>query len=264
MQVDPVAEKVQAGAGDAEPGQGLEVLGVLDQLGVRAGRRHSLQPVHGRPAEPPIRFGGVRPWTVLTTAVHLGRPRREPAVHAGFGIVGVDDVGPQPPEQAVQPAGGTDVAGQGETTGGVRERDMAHTRGDELWDVWSGCRYADNVVAGVGEGAELRSQQEGQADIGRGEVDQPGTGSRGLAGVAPASDQPAHLVLQSHTASDLGVEVAQTVPDLHRRAGQLVGIGAAIEVAAGTSQGGRDEPDRTASVLAPTPAAPWGRRNGGR
>ena len=174
-QVDAVAQQGQPAAGHPEPGQGREVLVVLDQLGVRAGGGQALEAVDGGPLGGPVVLGGVEAVLGVDDHRHPGRLGGQAAVDAGLGVVGVDDGGPELPEQRVELGQGPGVAGEGPAPGGVAQRDMADAVGLEPLDEGAGGRRPDHLVARVLEGPELGAEEELQADVGGGDVQQPGS-----------------------------------------------------------------------------------------
>ncbi len=165
---------MQLAARHAEVRERLDVFGVLHELGVGASRRQPLEAVDGE---------ALGEWvvTLRVQAVHrvdddrdARRAGRESAVHAGLGIVGVDDVGTQPLEVVVQLGPGPDIAAEGDRSAGVLDRlERDPARRDRV-RVGARCRHGDHVVARLGEGLELRPQQQLQGDVGRRHVHDDG------------------------------------------------------------------------------------------
>ena len=114
----------------------------------------------------------------MTTPRHPGRAGSDPSVDARFGVVRVDDVGIESPEELPQLDKCHEVLADGGGPGGVAEGLVADTPRFQLGDERSGSRHADDVHAGFGKGAELRAQQQHQAHVDRGDVDEPLPGQR--------------------------------------------------------------------------------------
>ena len=102
LEVHAVAQQHQLGPRDAQASEGGQVVGVLDQLGLRAGRGRPLGPVHQGAPDPGVLGGGVETVDRVDHHRHPGQPGRHPPVDAGLGVVGVHDVRPEPPEQLHQ------------------------------------------------------------------------------------------------------------------------------------------------------------------
>ena len=94
----------------------------------------------------------------------------KPAVDARFRIVGVDDRGPEICEDAAELAERRDVAMRSHRPRRVPQRYVLDAPRLELLDIRSRCRYADRLVAGALERLELRSEQQRQADVRGGDV----------------------------------------------------------------------------------------------
>ncbi len=171
-QVDPVAQQDQLVGGQAQAAEYGQVLGVLDQFDLRAGGRRPLQGIDHRFAGAGVLRCGVEPVDGVDDAGYAGHPGGHPPVQAGFGIVGVDDVGPEPAEQLHQLRKGQQVIARRHRAGGVPEGMVGDAPGGELVDERTGCRRRRHLHARLGESAQLRSEEQGQADVGGGDVDQ--------------------------------------------------------------------------------------------
>ena len=174
-QVHAVAQEAEAPAGHPQPGQGLEVLGVLHQLDVGAGGGQPLEPVDHGPLDEAVVGGGEQAVLGVHHHGHAHGAAGDPPQHPGLGVVGVHDVGSQPPQDRGQLAHGGDVAIEGHGPGGVAQRDDRDARGGEVLGVPAGAGQADDLVAGGGEALELGPQQPVEAHVGRGHVHDPGT-----------------------------------------------------------------------------------------
>ena len=110
---------------------------------------------------------------------HPGDPRGDAAVDPGLGVVRVHDVGAELPEAA----SGARRA--------PRDPDRERTSGSRVCSgTWRmplrsssaenvpGRRHPDHLVARVRERLELRSEEQRQADVGRGDVDEARPGHR--------------------------------------------------------------------------------------
>ena len=138
VEVDAVAQQGELAAGYAEAGQRLEVLLVLDELGVRAGGGQSLEAVDARALGRTVVLGGEE--AVLGVHDHrdAGGLGRDAAVDARLGVVGVDDVGLQVPEHPPQLGQRPHVGRQRPAPGGVVQAHVADAVGFELLDVRPG------------------------------------------------------------------------------------------------------------------------------
>ena len=172
LEVDAVAQQHQAPGRDAEPAHDLEVLGVLEELHVGAHGGDPLEGVHDR--LPQQRVLGCRVEAVhgVDDAGHSCRSGRDPPVQAGLGVVGVDDVRPEFPEQALELDQGQDVLSDGDGPCGMFQWHVGDAPGGELVDEGTRRGHADDLHAGVGERPQLRAEEEGQADVRRGDVDE--------------------------------------------------------------------------------------------
>ncbi len=112
-----------------------------------------------------------RPCWVLTTSGVRVRRRGDAAEDAGLRVVGVDDVGAQRVEQPQELAERAQVVERVVRAGEGGHVDVADAHGVEVGDVGPGRRHADDLVAGAGEGLQLRSEQPVEAHVGGGDVD---------------------------------------------------------------------------------------------
>ncbi len=179
LQVDAVAEQHQLVAGNAQTGQHLEVLGVLDQLGSRAQRRRPFEGVDHGPARGPILRAGVEAVHRVDHAGHPGGTGRQPTVQARLGVVGVDDVGFEPPEEPPQFGQGHHVLADGHGPGGVTQGLVSDAPGLQPGYVRSGSRHSHHLHSSFGKGSELGAEQQRQAHVHRGDVEQPLPDERG-------------------------------------------------------------------------------------
>ena len=115
---------------------------------------------------------------MLTTPLHPGRSGSDPSVEARFGIVGVDDVGLEPPEELPQFGERHEVLADRRGPGRMVEGLVADAPRFQLGDERAGSRHADHLHAGLGKGSELRAQEQDQAHVDRGDVDELLPGQR--------------------------------------------------------------------------------------
>ena len=102
---------MQLAGGHVQAFQDGDILDVLHELGLGAHRHRSFEAVdHGAAQERVVR-AGVEAVHRIDHHRHPSEPRCHPSVDARLRIVGVDDIGTQPPEQANQLAESEDVIG---------------------------------------------------------------------------------------------------------------------------------------------------------
>ena len=159
--------------GHAETGEHTEVLGVLDQLGSRAQGCHALEGVDHGPARRPILRARVEPVHGVDDAGHPGGAGGHPAVEARLGVMGMDDVGIEPPEEPPQLVQRHDVLADRDGPRRVSQGLVTDAPRLQLGHVRSRSRHPDDLHAGLGERSELGAEQEHQAHVHRGDVDQP-------------------------------------------------------------------------------------------
>ena len=114
----------------------------------------------------------------------------------------------------------------------------------ELGDVRARRRHADHLVAGGGERPQLRAEQQREAHVGGGDVDEARRArlTSSAPGVAPpVQRRGAASSSKRHAAGDLAPEPAHAVARLDRRAGEPVRIGAAVAVRPGAGERGGAE-----------------------
>jgi hypothetical protein len=102
-----------------------------------------------------------------------GQPADDAPVHARLGVVGVEDVGSLPPQDAPQLGGRPQVGEQVHAPGGRAKRHVADALGLELVGVGAGGADADRVAAPVAHGPELGPQQVPQAGVDGGQMRHP-------------------------------------------------------------------------------------------
>ena len=125
---------------------------------------------------------------------HPGHTGRQPSVHAWFRIVGVHDVGSQPAEHADQLGQCLHVLPDRVGPRCMLHRLMPDTPRLQVTHVGAGGRSADHLHARVGEGAQLGTEEESQAHVGRRQVHQPAARPRyrDPLGVTASSPLPGH------------------------------------------------------------------------
>ena len=202
---------------------------------------------------------------MLTTAGTRPSAGREAAVEPGLRVVGVHEVGREPAEQRAQLEQRLRVVARGHRAGRVRERLVRGCpSGSSSVDVRAGRRRADDLVARVRERAELRTEQQRQADVGGRDVHDPrAVGSRLGARVAPAVHGAAHVVLEAPCRRRPwpGTSASRRRPgSASGRAG--TGRCAPYAVRPRAGERGRAEPRRAPRGRRPTSAGPTsGRRS---
>ena len=92
-------------------------------------------------------------------AGHPGGAGRHPTVEARLGVVGVDDVGLEPPEEPPQLGQGHHVLADGRGPGGVTQGLVPDAPGLQLGYEWPGSRHPHHLHTGLGEGSELGTEQ---------------------------------------------------------------------------------------------------------
>ena len=115
---------------------------------------------------------GVEPVHRVDHAGDSARSGGKPAVEARFRIMGVHDVRSEVPEQPAQLQEGQDVLAGGDRTRGVLQRHMTDAPGFEFRDVGPRGRDTDDFHPRVGERSELPAEQQHQAHVDRGDVNQ--------------------------------------------------------------------------------------------
>jgi hypothetical protein len=86
--------------------------------------------------------------------------------------MGVDDVGPESSEEPPQFMEGHEVLADRDGPGCVAKRLVADAPGFQLGNERTGSRHADHFHAGLGKGSELWAQEEHEAHVDRGDVDE--------------------------------------------------------------------------------------------
>ena len=85
----------------------------------------------------------------------------------------MDDVGLEPAKETPQLQKGQNVLADGDRPGRVPQGHVADAPCFELGDERSGSRYADHLHAGVGKGSELWTEEQHQAHVHGGDMNQP-------------------------------------------------------------------------------------------
>ena len=156
-----------------EPAKREDVLLVLDQLDVGESGSDALQDVHGQAAGEAVGGLGVEAVLGVDHQRDPGQAGRDPSVDAGLGVVGVDDVGAEPTEQPVQLAEREHVLVGRAGPGGVTQRMVHDAVGLQGGDERSRCRRGVDLEAGVPERPQLGPEQQLEADVGGGDVEEP-------------------------------------------------------------------------------------------
>ena len=214
--------------------EGVDVLGVLDELDVAERGGDPFDGVDRAAVAASDRSGcAYSPCWVLTTSGHPGQPPGDAAEDARLRVVGVEDVGAQRAEQPHELAERPQVLERVVRAGEGGHVDVADAHRGEVGDVRSGGRHADHLVAGVGEGPQLRPEQPVEAHVGGGEVDDQSGDARvacgGQAGghsvgapVPDAGRERSELAFEAQAAVGLRGEVVEAVAALDRGAPQPV------------------------------------------
>jgi hypothetical protein len=172
VEVDAVAEDLDLAPRHPESQQCGGILFVLHQLGVGEQGGDPLEHVHGELASPPVLRLRVEAVLGVHHQRHPGRSGGDASVDAGLGVVRVDDVGAEPPEEAVELEQRLGVAAQVGRSGGVAQGVVHDAVGLEGGHVGPGRGGSVDVVAGGLERTELRPEEQLQADVGGGDVEQ--------------------------------------------------------------------------------------------
>jgi hypothetical protein len=85
--------------------------------------------------------------------------------------MGVNDVGPEPTEKAMELGGGGSVVAESEGAGGVVERVMRDSICSQHDGEGPGGRRRVHLVAGVAKGPELLPEKQFEADVGGRDVE---------------------------------------------------------------------------------------------
>ena len=176
LQVDAIAEQHQLVPRYPDPLQRVQILRVLDEFRAGAHGGGAFEAVDDGPAESAVLGTGVEAMHGVDHAAHTGGPGRHTSVDARLGVVCVDNVGLQPPKELPQFTQGHDVLGDGNRPGGMPKRNMTDSPRLQLRDVGPGCGHADDLHAGRREPTELGAQEESEAHVDRGDVDEPLSG----------------------------------------------------------------------------------------
>ena len=105
-------------------------------------------------------------------AGHPGGTGSHPSVETRLGVVGVDDVRPKTPEELPQLDERHDVPADGDGPGGMAQRLVTDAPRFQLGHERSGSRHSDHFHAGLGKRTELWPEQQHQAHVDRGDVDE--------------------------------------------------------------------------------------------
>ena len=109
---------------------------------------------------------------MLTTPVHPGGTGSHSSVETRFGVVGVHDVGLESSEELPQFDEGHEVLADCGGSGRMAEGLVADAPRFQLRHERAGSGHPDHFHAGLGKGTELRAQEEHQAHVDRGDVDE--------------------------------------------------------------------------------------------
>ena len=157
-------------AREVEPAHPREILGVLEELGIRASRGDRFESVHDRASADRVVVGGVE---AVDRVDHDRDPRQSShhsTVEPGLRVVGVQHVDVLTPEDAPELASRAQVGERIHRTGRRRQRPVLDALGLQRFDPRSRRADAERAPARVAYGAELRQHEEAQAHVDRGEV----------------------------------------------------------------------------------------------
>ncbi len=105
----------------------------------------------------------------------------DPAVDARLRVVRVHEIRAPPLEHRSQLAERGRIVQRRHRTRRVPERDVRDAELLELVDIGTGRGHTNHFVPGAADGIELRTEQQHQADVGRGHVHDAGTESHAVA-----------------------------------------------------------------------------------
>jgi hypothetical protein len=163
-EVDPVTQKPRPSR-DSSAAHELEVLGALDQLGVREASRERLERVHGEPRCPGIVGGRIEPMNGVHDDRYACHAADDPPVETRFWGVRMEDVGAFPTEDAPELVRASRVREHVRRPRGRLERDVAYPRMLEISHPRPWRAQPDDLVTLVAQRLELSKDQEAQAQV---------------------------------------------------------------------------------------------------
>ena len=173
-QVDPIAQESKLLPRNPEARQSVEVLLVLDELDVAECGRRALRHVDGQPSGRPVACLRVQAVLRIDDQRHACGASRDPADNTRLRIVGVHYVRAESPEQPVQLEQADQILVRGDRAGRVAQRVVGDPVGFQPGGVATWSRRGMDFVPCIAKRAQLRAQEELEAYIGGGDVQEPG------------------------------------------------------------------------------------------